>query len=277
MGDRRLDPRTVALRAISGTPSTLLGLPAFAAVVTQRSAVWIALALAVAAGVALLLGVLRWRAFTYAIGSDALVIADGLFTRTRRSIPLERVQDVSIERTPVARLLGLASVRIETGGGEADDARLHAVSQREAARLRAVLRRMPGAAQAAAPEAHEPPPLFAMGTGRVLAMGAFAFSLVWIGGIAAAVQFVGEAFGWGWDELVRGFGVARGRWGDAGPGAAAALVAAALAVSVGGGFVSTLLAEHGFRLTFEDGRFRRTRGLLTRAEVHAAARRTRRS
>ena len=139
---RRLDPRTILIRSLQGSPSLILGLPVFVAW-SQGEGFPLRLLLP---GMALLITFtlvvswLRWRAFTYRILPGQLVIAHGLVKRTRRSIPAERIQDVSIKQGVLARLFGLAEVRIETGGGEADEGRLDSVSLSEAHRLRRVLR-----------------------------------------------------------------------------------------------------------------------------------------
>ncbi|WP_163284170.1 MULTISPECIES: PH domain-containing protein, partial [Enterobacteriaceae] len=72
--------------------------------------------------------------------AEEVLIQHGVLQRRRRSIPRGRIQDVSIERGPFARIFGLAVVRLETGGGEAEEAMLDSVSMAEAERLRALLR-----------------------------------------------------------------------------------------------------------------------------------------
>ena len=45
---------------------------------------------------------LYWRRFEYRVGSDEIRIDSGFLSRTHRSIPFDRVQDVDIEQGPVA-------------------------------------------------------------------------------------------------------------------------------------------------------------------------------
>ncbi|PSQ74148.1 MAG: hypothetical protein BRD34_00920, partial [Bacteroidetes bacterium QH_6_64_77] len=54
-----------------------------------------------------------WR-FSYRITPKQIVIQSGVLNRKNRSIPIERVQNTQIERNLVARMLGLAKVKIET-------------------------------------------------------------------------------------------------------------------------------------------------------------------
>lgn len=68
--------------------------------------------------------VLTWSNFEIRRDGDRLSISHGLLDRRRRSIPLARMQAVSIHETPLRRLFGLAEIRFESaawagGSGEA--------------------------------------------------------------------------------------------------------------------------------------------------------------
>ncbi len=170
-GARRLHPGTIALRIVVKAPQNAAGIVALGAVASQGGLRVMLGVGALALVAAAVFTWARWRSFTYRIAAGELVIADGILHRNRRSIPFERIQDVSIDQKLLARVFGLARVRIETGGGEADEATLDSVSLAEAGRLRAVLRG--GGAPSTEPDA--PPParttIFAMGTRRVLSAG----------------------------------------------------------------------------------------------------------
>ncbi|MDA0566419.1 PH domain-containing protein [Streptomonospora sp. S1-112] len=95
-----------------------------------------------AAIVAMLVGgLVTWRTFRYQVSADRLEIRRGLISRSRRSIPLERIRGVDITATLLHRVLGLAVVRVEAAaGGEAsEEGKLDAVTAAEAERLRRVL------------------------------------------------------------------------------------------------------------------------------------------
>ncbi|MFC3521157.1 PH domain-containing protein [Streptomonospora nanhaiensis] len=95
-----------------------------------------------AAVVAMLVGgLVTWRTFRYQVSADRLEIRRGLISRSRRSIPLERIRGVDITATLLHRVLGLAVVRVEAAaGGEAsEEGKLDAVTAAEAERLRRVL------------------------------------------------------------------------------------------------------------------------------------------
>lgn len=279
-GPKRVHPGTIAIDFLRRAPQTVIGLPAIAGYTSGRSIGWILLAAGVIGAVMLVVTWVGWRRFTYTIGEHELVIERGLLNRSRRSIPLARIQDVSIERKPLARLFGLAEVKVETGGGEKDEAVLDSVSIAEAERLRAALR---GHTQSvdifSSPEGNVQssessvlPIIFQMPLGRVILLGMFSFSLVWIAALFGVLQFFDQyldfdrARDWAEvakDEVQARFSVA----------AALAVAGVALVLGVVSGVVSTTLRDYGFTLRAGSGRFRRTRGLLTRSEVVVAMRR----
>ena len=281
-GPRRVHPGTIAIDFLRRAPQTVIGLPAIAGYTSGRSIGWILLAAAVLGIVMLLITWVGWRRFTYTVGEHELVIERGLLNRSRRSIPLARIQDVSIERKPLARLFGLAEVKVETGSGEKDEAVLDSVSLAEAQRLRAALRgyRTPMAASESddipieAADAAALPVIFRMPLSRVLLLGAFSFSLVWIAALFGMLQFFDQFIDFGIDRARDWAEVAKdevqARFSIA---AALAVAAAALALGVVSGVIRTLLRDYGFTLRAGGGRFRRTRGLLTRSEVVVAMRR----
>lgn len=280
MPPRRLDPRTVLLGTLRGAPSLVLGVPVVLAW-SQREGVS---PLSLLTGMAVLLVIafisawVRWRTFTYQILPGEVVIARGLIQRTRRSIPVERIQDVSINRGPLSRLIGIAEVRIETGAGEADEGRLVSVSLSEAHRLREVLRQIrtrsgPVDATAGDGEAASEVKLFGMGFARLLFSGLFNFSLVWLAAIFGLLQYLEQWPGYGWDRLQDAVGVAEQALRSH-VSQTVLLVGAGGAVALGllAGVAQTVLRNFGFTLTYGEGRFRYRRGLLTRTEVVVAKR-----
>lgn len=273
-GARRLHPGTIALRIIVKAPQNIAGIVALGAAASQGGLLVMlgvgALALVVAAAFTWV----RWRSFTYRIADGELVIADGILHRNRRSIPFDRIQDVSIDQKLVARLFGLARVRVETGGGEADEATLDSVSLSEAGRLRAVLRG--GETITAQPDAASPirTTIFAMDGRRVLTMGLFGFSLVWVGVLFAGLNQLGDLIGFDWTAVRDWAGVARHQAiALATPLFAALAAIVALVLGAISGVARTFFVEHGFRLEQEGDRLRRVRGLTTLTEVVVSLRR----
>ena len=88
---------------------------------------------------ALLLGgiaLARYYRFTYEIAGDTLRVESGVVARQSREIPLGRIQNVDSKQGVLNRLFGLSVVAFETAGGATTEARLDAVSEAEAERLR---------------------------------------------------------------------------------------------------------------------------------------------
>jgi putative membrane protein len=103
-------------------------------------------------GVAVLLAVagLEWLRRTYALEAGALRMEEGVLGRKLRVVPFDRIQQVDLVRKPLHRLLGVATLRVETaGGGGAAEVDLDAVSLTEAQDLRTSLLRAKAGAVAA--------------------------------------------------------------------------------------------------------------------------------
>lgn len=224
-----------------------------------------------------------WRRMTYTIGEQDIRVESGVFSRSARSVPYERIQDVSLEAKPLPRLFGLVSVKFETGAGGADDLALQYLTNAEGERLRQLVRErreeeaaagssdLAAAAQAAAEEGDV---LFAMNTGRLVTFGLFEFSLAVfavLGGLLQYVENVTDIDVWNvdlwrsWLEEQGSVVAGLGPYVQA-AGALAGLIGLVV-VGSATGVVRTALRDWGFRLTRSARGFRRQRGLLTRTDV----------
>lgn len=67
--------------------------------------------------IAVLFSFLSWWFMTYAVEDDGVSIRKGVISKSREFAPRARIESVSVERPLLARLLGLAKVRIEVAGG----------------------------------------------------------------------------------------------------------------------------------------------------------------
>ncbi|GAA4747890.1 PH domain-containing protein [Sphingomonas daechungensis] len=216
-----------------------------------------------------------WQRFQFRVGENEIRIDSGILSRTHRSIPFDRIQDVDITQGPLARVLGLARVQFETGGsGGKEEGVLHSISLERAEELRALVRSRRGQASTVrdVPEASAEP-VYSMGFGRLLLAGAFNFSLAIFAGLFGLTQTFGDVLGFNpfdpdfWMGLLsasdplRDFIFAHR--------VAAAIAGAAVLVLVGAatGIVRTVLTDFGFRLDKTGVGLRRRRGLLTRTDV----------
>lgn len=277
IADRRVHPATVVLRFLKEAPSTLLALPAGVAILSKGD-LYRALAVAAVAGVVFLFfNWLAWRRFRYGVGTREIVIESGILHRNRRSIPFDRVQDVDIERALLARLFGLAKVRIETGAGGKDEGVLDSVTVAEADRLRAAVRAWHADARndiatTQAPEALEPGPegrlLFAMDVKRVLLFGLFSFSLFYIASLFAFLQTFDRVLPFDIYDPARWIGLVEHRFPQRLTAVAIGFVLfLAIILGVVAGVLRTFARDYGYRLVAEGRRFRRERGLFTRTEA----------
>lgn len=65
--------------------------------------------------------IVGWRVCTWELASDGLVLRSGVFVRKQRRIPYQRVHSVDLSASVLERLLGLVSVRVDTGAGESGE------------------------------------------------------------------------------------------------------------------------------------------------------------
>ncbi len=183
----RTAPISVVLGALGSLRSAII--PAIAIAfsgIGGSGRIWIALGVGLAAPViGTVFAYIAWRRLTYTIGETDIRVESGVLSRSARSVPYERIQDVSLEAKPLPRLFGLVSVKFETGAGGGEDMSLEYLTAAEGERLRQLVRERrdeeqaaaaadPSAPQPAAANAHdEGEVLFAMGPGRLINFGLF--------------------------------------------------------------------------------------------------------
>ncbi|CAA9514210.1 MAG: hypothetical protein AVDCRST_MAG31-1173 [uncultured Sphingomonas sp.] len=223
-----------------------------------------------------------WRRFTFRVGTDELRIDSGLISRTHRSIPFDRVQDVDITQGPLQRLLGLASVTFDTGasGGSKEEGALNGIALARAHALRDHVRARRGAEPATTAALEEQArPLFAMGLKRVLTAGVFNFSLAIFAGLFGLTQTMGDVIGFDpferrfWIDLLANAGPLTGFVQDHRFGAAFAGLALLILLGLATGIARTLARDFRFRLDRTGTGLRRRRGLLTLTDVTLPLRR----
>ena len=269
---KRLHSGTVLIKVIKGAPEQLLAGPAAIAFLSE-SGLWGALvAVGIIAGFSLFISFLTWWRFTYTALPDEMYIESGVLSRNKRSIPWDRIQDVEIERGPLARMFGLAKVRLETGGGGADEGLLDSISLADAHALRDEVRARRGAAEPVASQAASvagaPPPIFKMSFARVIQAGLFNFSVLWFALILGGVQYFSEWLPFGWDETVDWLGGHKTEiLGLISPRNVGFALILFLILGTISGIIETLIRNYGFILSVEGSTLRRMRGLITRSEV----------
>ncbi len=229
---------------------------------------------------------IQWKRLTYTIGEQDIRVESGVLSRSARSVPYERIQDVSLEQKLIPRLLGLVSVKFETGAGGGDDLALTYLAEAEGERLRELVRERrddadrgveaSGIADEAEPaaRAEEGEALFTMGPRRLFTFGLFEFSLAVFAVLGGLLQYA-DTFGDFeiWDvSFWRTLAEEQGGWLlELGAYAQVLSVIAGLIgvffIGSATGLVRTFNREWGFLLERTPRGFRRRRGLFTRTDV----------
>jgi putative membrane protein len=86
------------------------------------------------------LGLARRQRTWYRVTGDSFELRTGVFTRHRRSVPLNRIRYVDLTASPLHRLLGLTTVNVGTAG-EGGQVRIDGLLRAEGVRLRTALLR----------------------------------------------------------------------------------------------------------------------------------------
>ena len=230
---------------------------------------------AAGAGVLALYSVIYSFGFRYHLGASELVVREGIFFRTERHVPYERIQNVVQKRNLLHRAFGVCELVLESAGSGKPEAKMSVITLADAARIERLLRGRAAASPEAADGEAATPPLLALRWRELVKLG-----LVTNRGAVA----IGAAFALWWQfepwenratrDALRSFAGAVSGWDDwvAGPATivGGALLAVLLfvvvlkAISV----VAAIVQFHGFTLTRDDERVATVAGLLTR---HAAS------
>ena len=284
---KRTDPRTFIVQALQGIPRVILPLLAVA-FATRNDSPFGPLAMLGIGGLVLVLSTIftfiGWWRQTYRVGESDIRLETGVLSRAARSVPYDRIQDVSLEQGFVARLFGLTQVKFETGAGGSEEIKLAYLTNEEGARLRELVRelrdeadgvlRNPLTGPDTAASQPDAPVLFAMGPRRLFTFGLFEFSLALVAFLGAAAQqfdFLLPIDIWEfetWQRLFAGPGEQIAQLGPIGQalGMVAAIVTLLL-VGLVSGIVRTFTREWGFTLERNPKGFRRRRGMFTRTDV----------
>lgn len=283
---QRTAPLSVALGALAAGRGAIISAAAIAfSGIGRGERIWIALGVGIAA---LVIGgataFVKWRRLTYTVGEQDIRVESGVLSRSARSVPYERIQDVSLEATLLPRLFGLVAVKLETGAGAGEDMALQYLTTAQGEALRQLVRERRDEEHAASasadpaapptPDADEGEVLYALTPDRLFTFGLFEFSLAVFAVLGGMLQYVDNVTSidvWNVDLWRRWLTEQGSTVAHLGPyvqaaGAVAGLVGLMI-IGVATGVVRTFLRDWGFTLTRSLRGFRRQRGLLTRTDV----------
>lgn len=210
--------------------------------------------------------VLRYVTVRYGIEGGRLVLRSGIITRQKRTIPLDRIQNIEFKRGVLHRWMGVVDVQVETAGGVEPEASLSVLALSDAQRLKSELLRR-GQEQPGDDQMDTAPPLFQSSLPQLILLGATENRAGLIIGTLAGLwytfgeaadriraplqQWINENLG---DTLHAAFWIA---------GLVVALVLAGWIVSI----VLTTVQYYGFVLRRGEDRLRRRYGLFTQHET----------
>jgi putative membrane protein len=242
-----------------------------ALLVLARRQLWL-----IVAGVVVLLAVttLEWLRRTYELEAGALRLEEGVLQRKLRVVPFDRIQQVELVRKPLHRLLGVATLRVETaGGGGAAEVDLDVVALGEAQALRSSLLRAKAVAgeaggdgaEAAAAAAPAERALLRLSLGEVMLAGITgtraAAVLAVLGPLSQLTDWFPNLSEW----LLRR--VDPEAVAPTTPAAVVALALLAVAIWLGLAAASSVVTDFGFTLARLGGDLVVRRGLLERREA----------
>ncbi len=295
---RHTHPLSPVVSGLAGLQNAVF--PAIAAFIAMRGEPWAvfgALGIgALIAGLTAVFAYLAWNRLTYTVGQEDIRVESGVVSRAARSVPFERIQDVSLEQSLLPRLFGLVQVKFETGAGGGDDLVLHYLTRAEGERLRDVIKetKRVGIGPDSATDAQDgdavpqsdmqsevySETLFAMDEKRLLIFGFFEFSLAVFAVVAGLFQYAETFISVDlWDSDLWS------QWADGTGGFVSGLGIATQIVSIAAGLVvflvvgsitgivRTLLRDWDFKLEFDGRNFRRRRGMMTKTDVVMPAQR----
>lgn len=241
-------------------------LPIVVAAVSSGSLSLAAIVLPIVVVVSVPFGMLAWRRFEYRVQDGRLELSQGVLSRSRRTLALDRIRGVEIVAGPLQRALGLVGVKVEAaaGGSEKAEISLPALGRAQALELRGRLlaggpREAGAGAEVPGREGRE---LARVGLGTVALGGLteLGYALAPLAALAAVVSLV--------DDLPAGIPrrIERAALDRLPDDAAGALVAGLILVAAAAliGVIGSLLVDGGFRLREQGGRLVSERGLLTR-------------
>lgn len=281
---QRTAPASIVLGALGSLRSAIIPAVAIAfSGIGDAGRLTIALGVGfAAAAIGAAFSYLGWLRLTYTIGEQDIRVESGVLSRSARSVPFERIQDVSLEAGPIPRLFGLVAVKFETGAGGGEDLALAYLTNSEGERLRQLVRERrddavvtSAASPAAMPGSEDTGEvLYALAPSRLVLFGLFEFSLAVFAVLGGLLQYVDNVTNidvWNvdlWRDWLGEQGSTVARLGPYAQAAGAlAGLAGLVAIGMATGVVRTVLRDWGFTLTRSSRGFRRQRGLLTRTDV----------
>jgi putative membrane protein len=150
----------------------------------RRNARWLPAAVGVALVVAIAVSVLSWAFTRYRIDADDVSVDSGVLFRRSRRVRIDRLQAIDIVAPLLARLFGLAELKLDMAGGSEGTVRLGYLRLEDAQALRAALLATAAGLDHRTPEAPQQPLLRCSGgaiVGSAFLTTQAIIGFVWVG------------------------------------------------------------------------------------------------
>ena len=276
--ERRLHPLSWLFVLIQQIKS--FAIPLLVLLFTGRGNSWELWGL-VGAGALVVISLAQYFTYRFRVEGDGIVIRSGLFQKSLRHIPFQRIHNVALHQSLLHRLVGVAEVRLESAGGMRPEGEMRVLSLADAHALEDLVRSHgQAAAEATAAEAEAPPTreLLSLPTSEVVRLGLISNRGMIL--VAAAIgvlaqsgsELVGDSLK-SWARLLMGWGKDLHLGTTGWVLGAASLVLIALVALRLLSVLLALLQFHGFTLTETGRRLSVQRGLLTRLRANMPRRR----
>lgn len=256
---QRLHPATIVINLFDFVRQFIFAIILVALTSKGRDDATFEIMMAALGGLGVLSSVYRYLVTTYGIQGGALVVKKGGVWKQERTIPLDRIQNVTIKRSIIERLVGVCSVVVETAAGLQTEAQLSSLSQDDAEQLRSRLLSVVSTEKG--PSFELPPALYMLTIKELMVAGALQNRALWM--LFTALGFL--QFGVGSDRIEdliktgRDLSYSVPVW----VGLALALFLVGWAVSI----ISTTIKYGGFRIDRYEKGLRMHYGLLAQTEV----------
>ena len=80
--------------------------------------VWLTLAVVAIALLWLIVVWIRWQSITYTLTDQRIKLQSGVFSRSEKIIPIDRIQDCTTRQSLVGRMLGYGRVEVDAAGAQ---------------------------------------------------------------------------------------------------------------------------------------------------------------
>src|SRR6266849_3718025 len=84
----------------------------------RNAKIVVTLILAAIAGLWLIVVWIRWQATAYTLTDQRIKIESGVFGRSSKTIPIDRIQDCTTKQTLIGRILGYGRVEVDAAGAQ---------------------------------------------------------------------------------------------------------------------------------------------------------------